>query len=354
MSLTVPAGSLPSGTSVTYWLLSSEAERAAPLPAGNDYLLSLVISWINTDGTVPDAAAGKPLVMTITNSSIKSGASVYSVVGGSATLLGVATRDGEVSVDFTSDPQIYVVQPRATAPTNVVTNTSPNERYQSVKITNRNFETGPTSGGNTLKIAGTFAVSGYCKITGIVIEDQLLPLSDWSITPIELSIVMPANNVGLAQIQIQNNCLPLLSSIDYFYADADVVTPIPVEIPTAKPPLVITKFPSPALKKTATFYFASGASALTKVQKAELTNLAKSINASKAKTVYIYGYADSTPGANNALLSKKRATSARMLLAKLVKGKIIRIGWYGSSKPLGTSNSVRDNAKNRRVEIWTK
>jgi uncharacterized repeat protein (TIGR02543 family) len=356
VTLGVPAGALPSGTTVSYWLLSDAAQQAAPLPGQNEFVLSMVVSWLNSDGTVPDAASGKPLVMTISNSAIKAGASVYSVVGSAVTLLGVATQDGEVSVNLTTDPQIYVVQPRPTPVANTVRNSSDYERIQSVRITNKSFETGPTSGGNTLKIAGSFAIAGYCKITGIVVADVLLPLSDWSLTPTELTIVMPANNVGVATIQLQNNCVPVLSSIDYLYAEVDPVPaiPEPVDIPKATPPLVVTKVASPVLKKTATFYFASGTSSLTKAQKAELSILAKKINASKAKTVYVYGYADSTPGANNAALSKKRASSAQLLLAKLIKGKTIRIGWYGSRKPLTAGNSSKDNAKNRRVEIWTK
>lgn len=120
VSITVPAGSLPAGTTVTNWLLSSDEYARALLPGQNNYVLSLVVSWINADGTVPVAPNSNPLVMTITNSSIKSGARVYSIVGSTVQLLGVATQDGSVSVNFTTDPQIYVLQSKPGAPTNVV------------------------------------------------------------------------------------------------------------------------------------------------------------------------------------------------------------------------------------------
>jgi hypothetical protein len=58
--------------------------------------------------------------MTVTNSSIKAGARVYSIVGSTVQLLGVATQNGSVSVNFTTDPQIYVLQTKPGAPTNVV------------------------------------------------------------------------------------------------------------------------------------------------------------------------------------------------------------------------------------------
>jgi len=119
ISLRVPAGSLPAGTTVTNWLLSTDEYARALLPGQNNYLLSLVVSWLNVDGTVPVAPNSNPLVMTITNSSIKAGARVYSIVGTRTELLGVATQDGSVSVNLTTDPQIYVLQAKPSAPTNV-------------------------------------------------------------------------------------------------------------------------------------------------------------------------------------------------------------------------------------------
>ncbi|CAN2230089.1 Listeria/Bacterioides repeat [Candidatus Nanopelagicaceae bacterium] len=354
VTLVVPAGALPSGTSVTYWLLSDAAQQAAPLPGQNDYVLSMVVSWLNSDGTVPDAASGKPLSMTISNSAIKAGASVYSVVGGTATLLGVATHDGDVSVELMSDPQIYVVQAKTVVATNVVSSSSPSAPIQSVKITSKVVETGPTAGGNTLKIAGTFAIYGDCRITGILIASQPLLMSDWSVTSTELSIVMPANNAGLVTIEILNGCVPTVTKIDYLYAEAIPVPETPIVIVTPTPAPVMNLQPSASMKKIATYFFASGAINLTKAQIAELAKLAKKINATSAKTVLVYGYADSMPGANNSALSKKRASAAQVILSKLIKGKTLRIGWYGSSKPLAPGNSPKDNAKNRRVEIWTK
>jgi uncharacterized repeat protein (TIGR02543 family) len=120
VSITIPAGALPTGTTVTNWLLSSDEYARALLPGDNNYVLSLVVSWLNADGTVPVAPNSKPLVMTVTNSSIKAGARVYSIVGSTVQLLGVATQNGSVSVNFTTDPQIYVLQTKPGAPTNVV------------------------------------------------------------------------------------------------------------------------------------------------------------------------------------------------------------------------------------------
>jgi outer membrane protein OmpA-like peptidoglycan-associated protein len=360
VSLTVPAGSLPSGTAVTYWLLSDAAEQAAPIPGRNTYVLSIVISWLNTDGTVPDTASGKPLVMTITNSEIKAGASVYSVVGNSVTLLGVATQDGQVTVNLTSDPQIYVVQRLPDAPTNTATGSLSIVSNQIVKIANHLRETGPTVGGNTLKINGNFPVIGDCRVVNIDVAGVRLGLNDWSLTSTTLSILMPPNNPGLASVQIYNGCLPLLPTFDYLYSEAvpsaagSVTKPSAEDVPVQKPTEAVTPKPSASMKKIAMYNFASGAISLTKAQIAELTNLAKTINSSSSKTVYVYGFADSTPSINNSAISKKRASAVEAILSKLLKGKTLRINWFGSSKPLVPGNSPKDNAKNRRVEIWTK
>jgi uncharacterized repeat protein (TIGR02543 family) len=357
VNLTVPAGALPSGTSITYWLLNDAAEQAAPLPGRYSHVLSMVISWLNSDGTVPDAASGKPLVMTITNSAIKAGTNVYSVVGSSVTLLGTATQDGQVSVDLTSDPQIYVVQRIQDAPSSSVTVSTPNP-VQTVNVTSKVIETGPTSGGNVLKLEGNFAITGSCRISQITVADVPLSLSDWSLLPNELSITMPPNDFGITTIQIYNNCSPMISPIVYLYANPDPVianpVPAPVELPAKNPNPVVNIQPSASLKKVATFFFANGVTNLNKAQISELTKLARIINASPSKKVFIYGFADLMPSPMNSAVSKKRASKAEALLSRLVKGKTLQIGWYGSSKPLVPGNSPQDNAKNRRVEIWTK
>ena len=117
-AVTIPAGALPANTVVTFNLLTSFA-RAASLISGGSYILSMVISWVAPDGTVPDTASGKPITMVITNAEIKKGATVYAIAGTSVQNLGVATQDGSVTVEITQDPEVVVVKTAPSAPRNV-------------------------------------------------------------------------------------------------------------------------------------------------------------------------------------------------------------------------------------------
>ena len=119
VSVSVPAGSLPNGTTINFDLVGDFTRAQSVLTAPNTYIISLVVSWLATNGTVPDTASDKPISVTITNNTIRAGASVYAIVGGVATLLGTAILDGTVTVSITSDPEVVVVSTKPSAPTSV-------------------------------------------------------------------------------------------------------------------------------------------------------------------------------------------------------------------------------------------
>jgi hypothetical protein len=81
--------------------------------------MSLVLAWVATDGTVPTTATGKAISMTITNSSIKRGSKIYSVIGTTTSLLGTAAADGSAVISITDDPQIIIAITKPDAPTGV-------------------------------------------------------------------------------------------------------------------------------------------------------------------------------------------------------------------------------------------
>jgi hypothetical protein len=113
------ADALPAGTVIDAYVLSDTSTATSLIGAGNDYVMSLVLAWVATDGTVPTTAAGKPITMTITNASIKRGAKIYSVIGSSHTLVGTATADGSATILITDDPQIIIAVTKPDAPTGV-------------------------------------------------------------------------------------------------------------------------------------------------------------------------------------------------------------------------------------------
>jgi uncharacterized repeat protein (TIGR02543 family) len=143
VSVSVPAGSLPNGTTINFDLVGDFSRAQSVLTAPNTYIISLVVSWLATDGTVPDTASGQPISVTITNNTIKAGASVYAIVAGVATLLGTATQDGTVTVAITSDPEVVVVSTKPSAPSSVAATS--NATAQSVVTW-----TAPSDGGSTI------------------------------------------------------------------------------------------------------------------------------------------------------------------------------------------------------------
>jgi outer membrane protein OmpA-like peptidoglycan-associated protein len=116
VSVTYIADALPAGTVIDAYLLPNTNRAAGLIPDANNLLLSLVVAWKATDGTVPTTAAGSPITVTITNSAIKAGAKIYCLIGDTVTLLGTATVDGTATANFSDDPEIVIANPPVSTP----------------------------------------------------------------------------------------------------------------------------------------------------------------------------------------------------------------------------------------------
>ncbi len=123
VQVVVPAGALPSGTAINVDLVGDFSRADALMADPNNYIVSMVVSWVAPDGTVPNTASGKPIAVTIQNSTIKAGSKIYSILGSNVTVLGTATQDGTVTVSLTQDPEIVVAATVPDAP-QVVTATA--------------------------------------------------------------------------------------------------------------------------------------------------------------------------------------------------------------------------------------
>jgi uncharacterized repeat protein (TIGR02543 family) len=110
-SIKVPGGALPSTFQVKVYTIDDVSFASQALGAGT-YLISQVVAWADTAtgsvGNIQDTAAGKPIEMTITSSSITVGSKVYALLGNSSRVLGTATENGRVTVTFSEDPVIIV------------------------------------------------------------------------------------------------------------------------------------------------------------------------------------------------------------------------------------------------------
>ena len=116
VSLRYPADGLPAGTVIDVYLVNDLTRAGNLIAQDGGFVISLVVAWLAADSSVPLTASGKPISMTIANTSIKAGAKTYAIVGGVVTLIGTAASDGTVTVSISEDPEIVVVNPVAEAP----------------------------------------------------------------------------------------------------------------------------------------------------------------------------------------------------------------------------------------------
>jgi len=114
------ADALPAGTVLDVYLVTDTTRAQAFVTTPSLFVVNLVLAWKAPDETVPDTVSGKPIVMTITNSLIKSGAKIYALLGSTLTELGTATQDGVASVQITQDPEVIVLSTVPETPTAVV------------------------------------------------------------------------------------------------------------------------------------------------------------------------------------------------------------------------------------------
>ena len=105
-NLSVPAGALPAGTTLSIAAAKDASALKSEVPAGQSYLTSFAVSWVTPDGTSP--VASKPITMTITDPAIKAGDTIYALTSTGIRAVGIATTNGEATVTFTSDPAFVV------------------------------------------------------------------------------------------------------------------------------------------------------------------------------------------------------------------------------------------------------
>ena len=134
-------------------------------------------------------------------------------------------------------------------------------------------------------------------------------------------------------------------------ADQSATTPAPRKSPDVS---VAGNVQPTTMKLIGNIYFASGTYFLNDEAKKTIKSLATSIIMNSPKTVLSYGFTDSKGGIDNTVLSHNRAKAVAQLLHSFLPGQKIATGWYASSKPIATGNSMAALAKNRRVEIYVK
>jgi uncharacterized repeat protein (TIGR02543 family) len=165
------AGALPDGTVITAYLEDSTNRVTSLLQTAATPILSLIIAWVAPDGAVPDTHPAKPIVMTVTNSSITAGSKVYGLVGNQPELLGVAQIDGQVQVSIYKDPAVVVAMVAPDAPTGVtataIDSTSATISWTAPVGNGGSAITGYTARSNATQTCTTTSATS-CVMTGLV------------------------------------------------------------------------------------------------------------------------------------------------------------------------------------------
>jgi hypothetical protein len=115
-SVSIPAGALDASVPISIHLLADSTDQRALITSDGTSVLSVVVSWVASDGSVPSTNTGKAISVTLTNPAIKNGAKVYSIIGNQSQLLGTAIADGSITTLITEDPVLLVINPVVTTP----------------------------------------------------------------------------------------------------------------------------------------------------------------------------------------------------------------------------------------------
>ena len=168
-SVEYTADSLPTGTLITAYVQKTTTRASSLIDPDYSYVLSIVVAWVAPDGTVPDTAVGKPIVVTITNSQITKGSRIYKLVGTNPGLLGTATENGKVQVLLTQDPLVTVAITEPDSPTAIssvaIDGTSATVSWQAPEVNGGSAITEYVATSNAGQSCTT--VTTTCTITGL-------------------------------------------------------------------------------------------------------------------------------------------------------------------------------------------
>ena len=314
VNVSVPTGALPNGTTITMNLVTNFTRVQNILTDAHNYVVSLVVSWLAPDGTVPTTATGKPISMTISNSSIHTGDAIYLVMNGTATLVGRATSNGQVVLSVTDDPEIVIASTRPYSVTNV-TATNGDVESATISWTAPSVDGGSPITGYTVTSSGgqtCTTTTTSCTISGLtggtaytftVVANNAVgsavAATSSSITPVAATAVTPPVSAPVTP-PVTTPVVPPVT--------APVTPPVtePVNPPVTEPvtPPVTEPVTPPVTKPIVPAKTISlGSSAIgMRLNTAQVATL-KALKAKKGFTVTVYTAAKVTSGSKAALKS---------------------------------------------------
>jgi uncharacterized repeat protein (TIGR02543 family) len=354
VSVTLPNATLPAGTVVALDLITDTTYAQSLLTGTNNYILSIAVSWLAPDETVPDTNSGKSISMTITNSTIRAGALVYSVQNGVVTLLGTATQNGTITVQLTSDPSVYVVATVPSVPSSITSTHSGTSAVVTWSAPN-------TDGGST--------ITGYTVSlnSGATCTTQLLTCTFSNLTAgtTYTATVLASNSIGNSVTgtttftlagQQSGGSAPVIPAPPIVVPPTPVppVQPVPTSPVLVKIPLVravqkVLAHNVPVLTGTPLISPILFAPNSAKLDAADIKQIAQAAALLKDKSgwLFVTGFVK-YEGKGTAIekkIANARATAVAKQLAK--HGLKVKIGYLG----YGPQNKKAPKPTDRKVEL---
>lgn len=347
VTVQLPSATLPAGTIVALDLITDTSYAQTLLTGTNTYLLSIAVSWLAPDETVPNTNSGKAVSMTITNPAIKAGALVYSIQSGTVQLLGTASVDGSITVALTSDPAVYVVSTAPSAPQNIVTTVT----ETSAVVT----WSAPSSNGGSVITSYTVTLSSGAICTTVLLT---CTFSNLVAGTAYTAVVLATNSVGnsisantsftTASVNVPT---PPVTPVPPVIPEEPVVPtkPIVIKVPLVESVVAIKQNNVPVLngsRLTAPILFAPNSTLLSQSAIAQLAMAAKELQGQKG-ILLVTGFVFYTNVSKSVMkkIATERAKRVSVQLAKL--GISVKIGYLG----YGPHNTKNPKASDRKVEL---
>jgi hypothetical protein len=291
-SVAIPAGALDPIVPISIHLLTDSVDQRTLIGGTGTSVLSVVVSWVAPDGSVPNTNTGKAISVTLTNPAIKSGAKVYSIIGNQSRLLGTAVTDGSVTTLITEDPVLLVINPEVVAAPVFVSAPTPVDNSAALVAAKELADKKAAEEAAALKIAAE------AKAALKAAQEK-----------------MAADAKALADAKAMADATAVKAAQDAADASAKAAAALQAakdaEIAAAKAAL--------AIKPAVTLYSLSSTLKLSAYDTAYLTKYVKSLRNGASVTCIGYSYSKNTTVKKANALAKSQATAVCALMKKTNK-----------------------------------
>jgi hypothetical protein len=313
-SVAIPAGTLDPSVPISISLLTDSADQRAMIGGTGTSVLSVVVSWVASDGSVPITNTGKAISVTLTNPSIKSGAKIYSIIGNQSTLLGTATADGSVTTLITEDPVLLVINPPVAPPAASVTSSGAVDNSAAIAAAQAKLAADKAAA--ELKAAQDKAVAEAIEVAALKAAKELADAQAQAAATLKAAEDKAAEELRIAEeLRLAN-----------LKADEDLKA---AAIKKAADDIARAAL---ATKPGVTLYSVSSNFKLSAYDNVHLATYVKSLKNGVAVTCIGYSYSKNTTIKKATALAKSQATAVCLQMKKINKTLKTSIVVYPSTK----------------------